>query len=138
MQDYADLDLQSPLAVAFSSHGANWAKIVISVGALCGLSTSLMASLFPLPRIVYSIAGDGLLFSCLGRVSRRLGTPVWATLLTGPRFAVNVSLFHPLLTALLLLLLILLVVFVLLSLSVFLSLFLSLVYIYIYRLISGW
>ena len=66
--------MNAPLAGAFGAHGAEWAKIFISVGALAGLSTSLMASIFPLPRIIYAIASDGLLWPWLGTVSKRFQT----------------------------------------------------------------
>ena len=62
------LSNEAPLAGAFGAVGATWAKVFISVGALAGLSTSLMASIFPLPRIIYAIASDGLLWPWLGAV----------------------------------------------------------------------
>ncbi len=68
--------MSAPLAGAFGAHGATWATIFISVGALAGLSTSLMASIFPLPRIIYAIASDGLLWPWLGSVSERFQTYV--------------------------------------------------------------
>lgn len=105
--------MQAPLADAFGVHGVHWAKTVIAVGALCGLSTSLMAAIFPLPRVVYAIASDGLLFQyvslqrChqrarpsntfpssspssrwLGAVSKRFKTPVNATAVCGTLAAV--------------------------------------------------
>ena len=39
MVPYLDIDVNSPLASAFSLHGADWAKYIIAVGAVCGLST---------------------------------------------------------------------------------------------------
>lgn len=42
-----------------------------------------MTCIFPMPRIVYAIASDGLLPRWLGDVSPRFGTPVAATLLCG-------------------------------------------------------
>ena len=50
MVPYALINVSSPLADAFSRHGALWAKYIISVGAVCGLSTSLITCIFPMVR----------------------------------------------------------------------------------------
>ena len=39
--------------------------------------------MFPLPRVVYSIASDGLIFKFLSRVLEKLKTPALATIITG-------------------------------------------------------
>lgn len=44
---------------------------------------SLFSGLFPLPRIIYSMANDGLMFRWLGSVSPRFGTPFIGTLVAG-------------------------------------------------------
>lgn len=44
---------------------------------------SLMGAIFPVPRVVYSMAEDGLLFRRLARVHPRTHTPVLATVLCG-------------------------------------------------------
>ena len=55
MVPYTELDVNAPLASAFDNVGLNWAKILISIGALSGLTTSLLAAIIPLPRIVFSM-----------------------------------------------------------------------------------
>lgn len=44
---------------------------------------SLFGAMFPLPRIIYAMANDGLVFKFLGRVSSKFQTPVVGTLLAG-------------------------------------------------------
>lgn len=83
MVPYSSLDDNAPLAMAFASKGAEWAKYVIAIGAVCGLSTSLMTCIFPMPRIIYAISSDGLLPEWIGRVHPRFNTPVTATMICG-------------------------------------------------------
>ena len=44
---------------------------------------SLLGAMFPLPRVIYAMADDGLLFSFLARINERFKTPLIATLLSG-------------------------------------------------------
>ena len=58
----SDLPVDGTLPNVFALRGAPWAKYVIAVGALCGLTSSLLGALLPLPRMLYSMASDGLIF----------------------------------------------------------------------------
>jgi len=42
-----------------------------------------MGGLFPMPRVVYAMAQDGLIFRFLCRINKRFKTPIIATLLSG-------------------------------------------------------
>ncbi|XP_067659172.1 high affinity cationic amino acid transporter 1-like isoform X1 [Haliotis asinina] len=80
---YYLLDPNAPLPIVFDRLGWGVAKYVIAVGAICGLSTSLLGGMFPLPRILYAMGNDGLLFRFLGKVVPRFQTPVVGTLISG-------------------------------------------------------
>lgn len=45
-----------------------------------GLIASLFGAMFPLPRILYAMSQDGLMFREFGVISRRFETPVFGTL----------------------------------------------------------
>ncbi|CAH7411550.1 cationic amino acid transporter 3 [Phodopus roborovskii] len=83
MVPYYQIDIDSPLPKAFIHTGWGPAQYAVAVGTLCALSSSLLGAIFPVPRVVYSMAEDGLLFRRLARVHPRTHTPVLATILCG-------------------------------------------------------
>ena len=93
MVPFDQLDKLSPIPNAFVQRGFPLAKYIIGIGAVCGLSSSLLGSQFPLPRIIYAMASDGLLFKFLARVNSRTEVPVVATVYPGILTAVIALLF---------------------------------------------
>ncbi|XP_046850954.1 high affinity cationic amino acid transporter 1-like isoform X2 [Xenia sp. Carnegie-2017] len=83
MLPYHSLPETSALATAFEIRGFSTGKYVVAVGAICGLSASVLDALFAIPRIMYSMASDRLIFSCFAKVNDRTGTPLIACLSSG-------------------------------------------------------
>lgn len=80
---YDEIDQDSALVEMFGHVGAYKCKLFVAVGAVAGLTVSMFGSMFPMPRIVYAMAQDGLIFRMLAHVLPATGTPVLATFGTG-------------------------------------------------------
>ncbi|NXH65865.1 S7A14 protein, partial [Hydrobates tethys] len=83
MVPYDAIDTESPLMEMFVAHGFYAAKFIVAIGSVAGLTVSLLGSLFPMPRVIYAMAGDGLLFRFLSHISSYTETPVVACIVSG-------------------------------------------------------
>ncbi|BES96324.1 cationic amino acid transporter [Nesidiocoris tenuis] len=93
MVPYWAISPTAALPEAFSTVGLPWARYAVSLGALCGMTTTLLGSLFSLPRCMYSMAADGLIFSFLGRVNKTTQVPVVNLIVSGLSSAIIALLF---------------------------------------------
>lgn len=80
---YDQINHHAPISAAFSDIGITWAAILISIGALSGLTSVLLVLLLSQPRIFFAMSRDGLLAPWFSKIHPKFGTPAHATLLTG-------------------------------------------------------
>nr|XP_046917769.1 probable cationic amino acid transporter [Dermatophagoides farinae] len=80
---YWQIDTNSPIIEMFADVGANRCKFFAAIGALAGLFVSMFGSMFPMPRVVYAMAKDGLLYQEFAQISPFTNTPVKSTLIFG-------------------------------------------------------
>lgn len=90
---YYDLNQAAPLPYIFEQVGWPFAKYIITIGALAGLSTALIGAMFPLPRVLYAMANDGLILRSLAKVNPYTKTPLLATIVSGIFAAVMAAMF---------------------------------------------
>ncbi|KAK0171289.1 hypothetical protein PV328_009037 [Microctonus aethiopoides] len=80
---YYSQNPNAPIPHMFESIGWHWAKWLVTFGAICAMCASLLGAMFPLPRVIYAMASDGLIFKWMGVVNPRFHTPLLGTLSAG-------------------------------------------------------
>ncbi|GCF09742.1 amino acid permease [Dictyobacter arantiisoli] len=83
MVSYTQLNVASPVSHALILIGLNIAGSIISVGALCGLTTVLLVLLYGQSRIFFAMARDGLLPGFFSHIHPRFRTPYLSSILVG-------------------------------------------------------
>ena len=80
MVPYSQLDVAAPVAVAMDAHPEiGWLSSLVKVGAVAGMTSVILMSLLGQPRILLSMADDGLLPKSIGAVHPTYRTPHVAT-----------------------------------------------------------
>jgi APA family basic amino acid/polyamine antiporter len=83
MAPYYLLGGAAPVAFALNTVGVHWADIVISVGALAGLTSVILVGFFGQSRVFYAMARDGLLPSFFAKLHKIFKTPVNGIIVVG-------------------------------------------------------
>ncbi len=78
---YHNLDVRDPLAVGIDSTGVRWGSLLVKIGALMGLSSTIVVMLLGQSRVFFSMSKDGLLPALFSRVHTKFRTP-WISSLT--------------------------------------------------------
>lgn len=85
---YDHIDEGSALIQMWTYVGATKCRAIVAVGATAGLGVAMFGSMFPMPRVIYSMAQDGLLFKQLSHLWERTNSPGLATIGSGVAAAI--------------------------------------------------
>uniref|UniRef100_A0A182J0S5 Cationic amino acid transporter C-terminal domain-containing protein n=2 Tax=Anopheles atroparvus TaxID=41427 RepID=A0A182J0S5_ANOAO len=80
---YDHIDSGSALVQMWTYVGAPKCRALVAIGATAGLSVAMFGSMFPMPRVIYAMAQDGLVFRHLAQLWARTGVPGIATIGSG-------------------------------------------------------
>jgi len=84
MVPYKSLDINAPVADAFRQKGLTWARLLISLGAVAGITSVVLVSMLSQARILLAMARDGLLpAKFFAAIHDRFRTPWKSTIVTG-------------------------------------------------------
>jgi len=84
MVPYDQIDINAPVSDAFARVGLPWAQLLVSFGALAGITSVLLVLVLSQSRVLLAMARDGLLpAGFFGAVHPRYRTPWKSTILTG-------------------------------------------------------
>ncbi len=89
---YTKLGVADPVALVLNELHMPWASIIVSLGAIAGITSVLLVLLLGQPRILFAMSRDGLLPARLSQVHPRFHTPHVTTIITGIIVAVGAAL----------------------------------------------
>ncbi len=89
---YTELNVPDPIAKGVDVIGLTWFSILIKIGALAGLTTVILVSLYGQGRIFYTMSHDGLLPGFFNKIHPTLRTPFLSQMLIGAVVAIVAAL----------------------------------------------
>jgi APA family basic amino acid/polyamine antiporter len=86
--NYKNLNVPDPLAIGIDSTGVGWGSLLVKLGALMGLTSTIVVMLLGQSRVFFSMSRDRLLPALFSAVHPRFRTPWISTLTVGMFVAV--------------------------------------------------
>ncbi|XP_065364572.1 high affinity cationic amino acid transporter 1 [Calliphora vicina] len=80
---YDHINAGAALVQMWSYVNAPKCRAIVAIGATAGLSVAMFGSMFPMPRVIYAMAQDGLIFKQLSQLWQRTNVPGLATIGSG-------------------------------------------------------
>jgi len=88
---YSTLNVPDPIAVGIDQTGVRWGSLLVKLGAICGLSSTMVVMLLGQSRVFFSMSRDGLLPKWASTVHTRFRTPYISSIFVGFFVAVFAS-----------------------------------------------
>ena len=89
--NYTHLGVPDSLAVGMDATGVRWGSLLVKIGALGGLTSTMIVMLLGQSRVFFSMSRDGLLPQMFSKVHPRFRTPWISSLTVGIVVAVFAS-----------------------------------------------
>ncbi len=81
--NYKTLNIPDPIALGIDQTGVKWGSILVKLGAICGLSSTMVVMLLGQSRVFFSMSRDGLLPRWFSQVHPRFRTPYISSIFVG-------------------------------------------------------
>jgi APA family basic amino acid/polyamine antiporter len=80
---YTTLGVPDPIAIGIDKTGVTWGSFLVKLGAIAGLSSTMVVMLLGQSRVFYSMSNDGLLPLWFSKVHPRFRTPYISSIFVG-------------------------------------------------------
>jgi APA family basic amino acid/polyamine antiporter len=81
--NYRTLNVPDPIAIGIDATGVKWGSFLVKIGAIAGLSSTMVVMLLGQSRVFFSMSRDGLLPPVFSRVHTRFRTPYLSSIFVG-------------------------------------------------------
>ncbi|HZQ70268.1 MAG TPA: amino acid permease [Terriglobales bacterium] len=88
---YDVLNVPDPIAIGIDKTGVRWGSLLVKLGAICGLSSTMVVMLLGQSRVFFSMSRDGLLPQWASAVHTRFRTPYISSIFVGIFVAIFAS-----------------------------------------------
>lgn len=83
LTSYTQLNVADPIALGIDVTGVRWGSFLVKIGAIGGLSSTMIVMLLGQTRVFFTMAHDGLLGKWACKVHPKMRTPYISTMLIG-------------------------------------------------------
>lgn len=83
LKSYTALDVAEPIALAVDVTGVTWGSILVKIGAIGGLSSTMLVMLLGQSRIFFTMSHDGLLWKWASKIHPKFRTPYLSSIMVG-------------------------------------------------------
>jgi APA family basic amino acid/polyamine antiporter len=80
---YTELAVPDPIALGVNAIGMDWLSFMVKVGAIAGLTSVMLVTMYGQTRIFYNVSKDGLLPPVFATIHEKFKTPYINTVLVG-------------------------------------------------------